>query len=117
MNHVEPIDERLRDLGFAQAPFPQIAILSFVDGLLSSTGMIITFGFVVIVHVLSLIVLFTNVHLFKVQRGKYRVLLQHLGNVDAFGSSGRFLIPIYVATTIIITAITIYIFVFQPHLL
>lgn len=88
-----------------------------MDGIFSSPGMIATAAFVFVAQALSLLLLLLNTHLFRAQKAKYESLLRDLGDEAALGNPGRFLIPAYVAVTIIATAAILFLFVFQPHLL
>lgn len=88
-----------------------------MDGLFSSPGMITASVLVFAVQALSLGLLLLNVHLFRVQSGKYRAFLRSLGNEDAWGTPGRFVLPAYIAGTVVATVAITLIFLFQPHIL
>lgn len=88
-----------------------------MDGPFSSPGMITASAFVFVVQALSVGLLLLNVHLFRVQSGKYRAFLRSLGNEEAWGNPGRFVLPAYIAGTVAATAAITLIFLFQPHIL
>jgi hypothetical protein len=88
-----------------------------MDALFGSPGMIAVAAFVFVVQGLSLLLLILNVRLFRMQKAKYEVLLAKLGDETALGTPGRFLVPTYVAATLVATGVIIAIFVFQPHIL
>lgn len=93
------------------------AILGLMDDLLSSPGMIAATMVVGVVQILSLLLLWLNVHLFRKQSAKYKALLKSLGNEDAWGSPGWFLIPLYILSTCVASVVIVILFVFQPHFL
>lgn len=88
-----------------------------MDSLFSSPGMLTSLGVVFLIEVLSLLLLFVNVRIFRSQSNKYRLLLSGMGNQSAFGSPGRMLIPLYIALALGATIVTTLIFITQPHLL
>lgn len=85
--------------------------------ILASPGMIAALVFVLVVQVLSLLMLFLNVQVFRSQAEKYRMLLDHLEAGDAWGRPGRVLLPLYVVAVLGATVVTTLIFIFQPHIL
>lgn len=72
---------------------------------------------IIILEILSLLMMLIIVHFFRSQRSKYRSLVRNLGNAEAWGSPGKVLLPTYIALTIAITLATLFVFIFQPHLL
>ena len=92
-------------------------MLEGMQELFSSPGMITVLVIVLIVEALSLLLLLVILQVFRTQAGKYRMLLTNMGNQEAWGRPGKYIIPFYVATTLGFTAATTAIFIFQPHLL
>lgn len=88
-----------------------------MDALLSSPGMIVTTIIVLVMQVLSLCMLWINLHFFRKQSLKYQSLIGHFGNASDWGTPGKILKPLYIVTTLLASAVMVYLFVFQPHLL
>lgn len=84
---------------------------------LSSPGMIAVAVTVCVVQVLSLVLLWLNMHLFRQQAQKYQSLLRTLGNETAWENSGRMVVLAYFLVTLVVTAVITYLLIFQPHLL
>jgi len=78
--------------------------------------MIATSVAVLVMQVLSLLMLWINLHFFRKQSIKYQSLVGHFGDVSAWGTPGKILKPLYIVTTILATIVMVYLFVFQPHL-
>lgn len=85
--------------------------------LFASPGMTASTIVILIIEGLSLLMLFLNIQIFRSQSEKYRLLLANLGNQSAWGWPGKILIPLYIVLTLGTTAVTILIFIFQPHIL
>ena len=79
--------------------------------------MIAATAFIAVVQGLSLLLMLLTIHLFKRQWSKYDALLRGMGDETALGVPGRFIVPAYAAVTLAVAGITLYLFVFQPHLL
>ena len=79
--------------------------------------MMATTAVVLILCAASLILMGVNVQVFRSQTRRYRLLFEHLENEEAWGRSGRILMPLYILSTIVITGISLYLFIAQPHLL
>ena len=93
------------------------AILKGMQELFSSPGMMTILVIVLIGEALSLLLLFLNIHIFRSQSEKYRLLLSDLGDQSTWGRPGRILIPLYILITLGTTVTTTLMFIFQPHLL
>lgn len=88
-----------------------------MTALLSSPGMIVAFAIVLLLNVASLLALGVVLQLYRRQSGKYRALCAQLGNATAWGRPGAVLLPIYVVTTVIVASLSLYLFIWQPHIL
>lgn len=85
--------------------------------LLGSPAMITVLVIILVMEALSLFLLLINIKIFRSQSKKYRLLLANLGSQSALGKPGHILIPLYIVSTLGVTAVTTMIFIFQPHLL
>lgn len=79
--------------------------------------MIATMTIILIVQATSQLFMMLIIHVFRQQKSKYVVLLQNMGNDTALGTPGRILIPIYGFVTVMVAGMTLFLFVFQPHIL
>ncbi len=84
---------------------------------IASSGMNTALSAVVILEILSLLMMLIIVHFFRSQRNKYRRLVGNLGNAEAWGTPGKILLPCYIVLTVAITLVSLFVFIFQPHLL
>ena len=84
---------------------------------IASSGMTTVLAAVISLEILSLLMMLVIVHFFRSQRSKYRSLVRNLGNAEAWGTPGKFLLPTYIVLTVVITLASLLIFIFQPHLL
>jgi hypothetical protein len=85
--------------------------------LFSTPEAITAFVVILTMQSFSLLLLFLNIQIFRSQTEKYRLLLANFGNQSAWGTPGRFLVPIYIVITLSVTVASSLIFLFQPHLL
>lgn len=81
----------------------------------SSPGMMAALVIVLIVEMLSLLMLFLSVQVFRSQAEKYRLLLEGLEGRNGWGTPGRILLPLYILAILGSTIITMLIFIYQPH--
>lgn len=88
-----------------------------MDNLIASVGSNALLGTVVVSELLSLLTMLIVLYFYRVQIKKYRALLVRLGNESGFLKVGRVLLPLYVFLTVILTIVTILLYLFQPHLL
>lgn len=87
-----------------------------MDLMLSTPGMTAAFAVVLVLEAFSLIWLAVNVQLYRTQLQKYRTLLSGFGDEKALGRPGKWILPLYVLLTIVLTLVTTLIFIWQPHL-
>lgn len=90
--------------------------MNFQD-LVSTPGMVTMLIVVLTVQLLSLVLLWLNVKIFRSQSRKYEILFRDLGDPNAWGTPGWFLVSIYIFIMAGATIATTIIFIFQPHLL
>lgn len=83
----------------------------------ASPGMTVTTVLVICTQLISLMMLWMNIHVFRNQSKKYQSLMKTFGNEAAWGTPGKILLPLYVISTVIAAVVMMYLFVFQPHLL
>lgn len=88
-----------------------------VEEIFSSPGMIAVTVLIVVVQAVSVLFMMLVIHLFRRQRSKYDGLLRGMRNDTALGTPGRILIPLYIVVTLVVAVVTVYLFLFQPHLL
>lgn len=87
-----------------------------MEALFASPGMIATMTFILVIQAISILLMILNMHVFRSQSTKYRLLFRNLENEAAWHNPGRFLLPLYALATLSSSGVMIWLFVFQPHL-
>ena len=72
---------------------------------------------VLVIQAVSLLFLFLIVQVYRSQVEKYHLLFTHMGNQEAWGNPGRYLLFTYIVLTFGVTVATTFFFLFQPHIL